>query len=314
MKYVHQLMANFSHLLIFKALNKLSIEIGSTTCFFNLSSGEKRAHCVVVCSFYFLWDDWFEQYFVAGSDEQLINLKNHVDDLSRMFLIASETGQVCAEPVDGFDLDLNVSLDFYEAHVIILKTAKAAFESDRLFRKWSLTIYNYFCAYFDWEVPVMRRATSENRFLTKEEYTNFRYLTTGIGWLTSYQFTDDMVIEKFFDGSELQAIIAQWGGLHNEIMSIGKEATRGEALEVENRVLHQLSLQGGDGNDKLALFNAMKDVCRQTNKQIEVILSVCELLPFELKRFPKLSCITWIDMFPYYVESSRYGWKLVKSD
>ena len=311
--YVHQLMANFSHLLIYEALNKLSIEIGLTNCFVNCSSGEKRAHCVIVCSFYFLWDDWFEPYFVTGSDEQMVKLEKHVNDLSRMFRIADETGQVCTETIDGFDLDLEKSMDFYKAHVIILKTAKAVFDNDRLFRKWSKTVSNYLNAYFKLEIPVMRRATSENRYLTNEEYADFRYVTTGLGWLTSYQFTEDMDIEFFSDVSELQSIAAQWGGLHNEIMSIGKSPTRGDALEVENRVHHQLWLQGDDSNDHLSLFNAMKEICRQADERLEGILRICEFTSLRLKPFPKMACISWIDMFPYYVESSRYGWQLVDS-
>jgi len=298
-------MDNFKGLLIYEKLNKLNIEIGLTHCFVNCNSGPKRAHGVMICSFYFLWDDWLESHYVTVSDEQLKLLEKHVNQLSRMFKIAHETGQICIEECEGFELDLVKSKDFYEAQVIILRTAKATFETDRLFRKWALTVYNYLMGYFEWEIPAIRKATSENRYCTEEEYADFRFMSTGLGWLTAYQFTDDMVLECFSDLSEVQAIVSLWGGLQNEVMSIGKEATRGDLLEVENRVRRRMSI-----DKNVSFFEAMKETCRQADDTLEVLLNVRKLLPLRMKPFVELAMISWISMIPYYVQSSRYGWKL----
>lgn len=300
-KYVQELLAPFSAQLVYPKLKHLSVEIGSTVAFFNLSTGPKRAHCVIACSFFFHMDDWLEREYKSMDEERLHKLRVFVEVVIQLY---KDQGIGEQQPsTDSSGLLSETAVDYVRCLAILRDTGKTVFETEPLFNRWKLSIVNFFECYFLCEIPAVVAALKRNQFLTDAEHADHRFCSAGLPWLNSYQYTLEHQFEHFSDFDSTMALVSQWGSLHNDALSFGKEEpVQGELLH-ESRV-HRVEIQ-----QQVTRFEAMAAVCDDANEKLELVLKVVDSLPSFMRPYIQCGFMSWLNIFPYHLQTSRYGWK-----
>ena len=314
-KYVIDGFKPFEGLIMSDKLKKLSIEIGETAAFFDVVGGPKRAHQCYWCCFCYFIDDWIEDMY-RGKLSATVDVKDlelYIKDICKVWDTVAKTGEIDTSMVFArIKTQEDISEDYWKCMLVFLRTGRGVFESERLYRRWARSVHSYFDKYFPYEVPAVRRAVKENRYLTRDEHADHRWCSSGIPWLNAYQFTEDHIVEFFDDHDMGMVIVSQWGCLTNDALSYGKEvcSLSGDQkvtdIVVENQVNHAASKY-----QPFSVLKGLRDVCEEVDRQLQLCIDIHQLNPVVMRPYMKIGVFSWLNIFPYHLETSRYGWEKV---